>query len=144
MPALPLDSGPTGGLSSQAEYEAAAEISRRFLRTAAIDHVKTLLSLGDLDDAMIARAEVVLRAARLVMANPTTPSKKIPSIRKSDGSTISLVARLIEILGVTRILEADIDNDPKSRSKSNLRYRASRELIQKVARTIMGEGELLT
>jgi hypothetical protein len=124
--------------------DAAVDVAGRYLKLAAISWARRALADGFIhnDDDQIARIEVMLRAARHMRRIAGMAGDPIPSMRRTDGSKVPVVLRLIEIMGRERVILADQHDDPGSRSNSNRAIREARDEIIRVASEVLREGEL--
>jgi hypothetical protein len=92
----------------------------------------------------ISNIEKILRVARRVGRNGRDLcGETIHSLRKSDGTTIPLTARLVEMADWDKLFLSEETDDIGSRSKANLTIRAAREEVQRMARDVIREGEIV-
>ena len=135
------------GRDSQARelHEQAVHIAGMYLREAAFDRARQLLTKMIIsNDITIVRVETLLRVVRRVnRPDRYLCGEPIPSLRKTDGTTIPLVIRLVEAVGRDKLLLSEESDDPDSRSKANRAIRSAREEVRRMARDVMLEGEIV-
>jgi hypothetical protein len=131
----------------RAKDERAAETAGRYLKLAALAWAREYLQpLFQNDDDRITRVETMLRAARHVRRTSDHNGDPIPSVRRADGTLIPLTARLIELMGRDRVLQANNADDFRSPSKTSKASQAGREArdeIKAKAAQVIREGEVV-
>jgi hypothetical protein len=126
-------------------HDQSVGIAGMYLREAAFDLARRLLTRTIIsNDRMIVRVETLLRAARRV-GHPDSHlcGDPVPSIRRANGTIISLTARIVEMAGCDKLLLSEKMDDPRSRSKANLGIRSAREDVRRLAKETMLEGEIV-